>query len=395
MDHLQTTFSTQDFTVALNSGGDQRQRIEFKTLTRETNCMRTLQSLVLVTGFGALVAGCSEPPVDKGPVVRPVKIHTIGSLEPAALREFPGTIRAYQTAEMGFEGPGRVTEFLVREGVEVQKDQVLARLDPRDYEADLKAAQANLDKTQSDLERNLAINKRAPNSIPQEDIEGNQRAVDVSKAQWEIAKKALDDTELKTPFAGIMARKLVEDFANVQAKESVLIVQDNSILEIEIAVPERDFVRRQDQEETTEDATARIKPVVIVSALPDREFAARIKEFATTADPVTRTFSVKLNFDKPEDVNVLPGMTARARVVIDPESAWSVPATAAQADENGQAYVWKVDSGGMTVSRSAVEVGPLTGDRVFLKSGVEEGDMVAISGVISLREGMKVRKYEN
>jgi RND family efflux transporter MFP subunit len=217
----------------------------------------------------------------------------------------------------------------------------------------------------------------------------------VSEAQLEIKEKAVADTELVAPFAGVMARKLVEDFANVQAKEPVLILQDNSVLEIEVAVPERDFVRGKIQNETKEAATERLAPKVIVSSLPDREFPARIKEYATTADPVTRTFPVKLNFENPEDVTILPGMTARVRVVIDPESAWSVPVTAAQADENDQPYVWKVDSESMKVSKAAVELGPLTGDRVLLTGGVEKGDLVAISGVTSLREGLQVREYEN
>jgi RND family efflux transporter MFP subunit len=133
---------------------------------------------------------------------------------------------------------------------------------------------------------------------------------------------------------------------------------------------------------------------VIVSALPEREFPARIREYATVADPITRTFAVKLNFDNPEDANILPGMTARVRIIIDPQSAWSVPVTAAQADESGQAYVWQVDPEAMTVSRKPVELGPLTGDRVLLSSGVSEGDLVAISGVTALREDMRVREFE-
>ena len=88
-------------------------------------------------------------------------------------------------------------------------------------------------------------------------------------------------------------------------------------------------------------------------------------------------------------------MTARVRIVIDPESAWSVPVTAAQADAQEQPYVWKVDSESMTVTRSPVKLGPLTGDRVLLTDGVQDGDLVAISGVTSLREGMQVRKYDN
>jgi RND family efflux transporter MFP subunit len=359
--------------------------------------MRTIRSITLVIGLGVglSLAGCSEPPAEKEPPVRPVKIHTIGSLEPAAMREFPGTIRAYQTAEMGFEVSGRVTEFLVKEGDVVEKDAVLARLDARDYEQGLAVAQANLDKAQTDLTRSNNIFEEDPGAISQDDIERDKRAVQVTQAQWEIANKAVEDTKLRADFAGVMARKLVEDFANVQAKEPVLILQDNSVLEIEVAVPERDLVRRKNETETKEETSERIEAKVIVSALPDREFPAIIKEFATTADPVTRTFPVKLNFDNPEDVNILPGMTARVRVVIDPESAWSVPVTAAQADENEQSYVWKVDPESMKVSKSPVELGPLTGDRVLLTSGVQKGDLVAISGVTLLREDMQVRKYDN
>jgi hypothetical protein len=54
-----------------------------------------------------------------------------------------------------------------------------------------------------------------------------------------------------------------------------------------------------------------------------------------------------------------------------------------------------VDPESMKVTRSPVELGPLTGDRVLLTGGVEQGDLVAISGVNALREGMQVRKFEN
>ncbi|HIQ21619.1 MAG TPA: biotin/lipoyl-binding protein [Planctomycetes bacterium] len=90
-------------------------------------------TLDLSLGCGLFAAGCGEPPAEPEPPVRPVKIHVIGSLEPEAIIEYPGTIRAHQTAEMGFEVVGRVAEFLVREGDRVEKDAVLARLDPRDY----------------------------------------------------------------------------------------------------------------------------------------------------------------------------------------------------------------------------------------------------------------------
>ena len=371
--------------------------------------MRTTQSSALVLSLSVtlLLVGCRGEPKEENPPVRPVKIHTIGSLAPAALREYPGTIRAYQTAEMGFEVAGRVMDFLVAEGDAVKKDQVLARLDARDYKAEEKVAKANLAKAEADLQRSRNIQKEDPGAISADDIERDQRAVSVTQAKLEIAQKAVADTELIADFDGVIARKLVEDFANVHAKEPVIILQDNSTLEIEVAVPERDFIQRHSEDATKEDITKRLNPKVIVSSLPDREFTAWIKEYAMRADPVTRTFPVKLNFKRPSnpvepdakkqsDVNILPGMTARVRIVIDPESAWSVPATAAQADENGNPYVWKVDPHTMTVSRAPVTLGQFQADdRVLLKSGVKNGDMIVTSGVMLLREGMQVRKIDN
>ena len=88
-------------------------------------------------------------------------------------------------------------------------------------------------------------------------------------------------------------------------------------------------------------------------------------------------------------------MTARVRVVIDPERAWSVPSTAAQDDADGS-YVWKVDAETMTVSKQYVELADdMVEDRIRLKSGVQEGDLVAISGVLNLREGTKVKRFES
>lgn len=190
-----------------------------------------------------------------------------------------------------------------------------------------------------------------------------------------------------------MARKLVEDFQNVTAKEPVLVLQDTSTLEIEINVPERDIAEGP-TDRNNERVTEHTQPEVIVSALPELKFPAWIKEFASAADPVTRTFSVKLNFKNPGNVNILPGMTARVQVTVNPERAWSLPVRAALADDSGKAFVWKVDPESMTVSRAPVELGDLLDNRVKIAAGLAEGDVVAISGVNELRDDMVVRLIE-
>ena len=337
----------------------------------------------------SLVA-CEKPVVEEKPVVRPVKVQTIGRADEESRREYPGSIRALQHANMGFEVGGRIEEFYVREGDEVVQGEVLARLDARDYEADLEASKANLRKAESDLRRSRNIYKEDPGAISTETIDSHQRAVDVARANLAVSQKAYEDTKLRAPFSGLMARKLVEDFQNVQAKEPVLVLQDTSTLEIQINVPERDVARGSPQR-AVDSLTANLNPEVIVSALPDRTFPARFKEFAAAADPVTRTFSVKFNFDNPGDVNILPGMTARVQVTVNPERAWSVPVSAAVAGNSGKPFVWKLDRDTMKVSRTPVTLGELVDGRVRITEGVETDDLVVVSGVDQLREGMEVR----
>lgn len=348
-----------------------------------------------VTSFivALVVTACEQQVVEQEPVVRPIKFHTIGKADTAARREYPGSIRAYQHADLGFEVGGRIIEFYVREGEDVVQGEVLARLDPRDYEADLKAAQANLRKAESDLRRSRNIYKEDPGAISKETIDTHKRAVDVSNANLAISQKALDDTRLRAPFSGRMARRLVEDFETVQAKQPVLVLQDTSTLEIEINVPERD-VAEAPTDRRNEIVQARTEPEIIVSALPHLKFPGWIREWASTADPVTRTFAIRLNFKNPGNVNILPGMTARAQVTVNPERAWSVPVTATVAADDGSPFVWKIDTETKAVARAPVELGDLVGDRVRIVSGLEEGDLVAVSGVNQLRDGTVVRLIE-
>lgn len=367
-------------------------RIRVADRDRPSRFSRPLYA-VLGVSLAMFVAACDQPVVESEPIVRPVKVHTMGKPDVTSRREYPGSIRAFQHADMGFEVGGRITKFHVREGDEVAQGEVLAQLDARDFEANLKAVQANLRKAESDLKRSKNIYKEDSGAISTETIDTHQRAVDVAKANLEVSEKALDDTKLRAPFSGRMARKLVEDFQNVRAKEPVLVLQDTSTLEIEINVPERDIARGPPGRQA-EEITARTQPEVIVSALPDLKFPAWIKEFASAADPVTRTFSVKLNFKNPGDVNILPGMTARVQVTVNPERAWSLPVDAALADDAGKPFVWKLDPKTKAVARAPVELGDLVDNRVKVTAGLEEGDQVAISGVNQLRDDMVVRVIE-
>jgi RND family efflux transporter MFP subunit len=338
---------------------------------------------------------CGDEPAPQAPVARPVKIFEVRAGDAGPVLEFPGRISPAKQADMGFEVPGKIIEFPAQESQRVSEGTVLARLDPRDYQSTLDKERAYLNKAKTDLERFEFLYKQGVN--PLSDLERHQRNFEVAEANYEKAEKALEDTYLKAPFDGVVARKLVQDFVNVEAKETVLILQDDSTLEIKVSIPERDFAQMTPGL-TIAQRNARAMPTVTLSSMPDREFPAQIKEFATTADPVTRTFEATFSFDNPADVSVLPEMTAkvsiRRRETSLSTTEIQIPANAVVTIEGGEASVWVIDPDTMKVQSAPVVLGDLSGSQVIVKSGLEGGELIATSGVHHLRDGMPVRRFE-
>ena len=358
---------------------------------------KALATVVLSLTLGGVIAGCEAHPVSPKPVVRPIKIMVIEHQTASNVFEYPGKVSPAQESYMAFEVQGRITSFPVKEGQSVRKGTILAKLDPRDFEADYTAAVARLRQAKAEYQRYAALYEARNTSLSELQIK--QRKFEVQKATVRQAQKALNDTKLVAPFSGRVAKKLVKDFQNVQTKEQVLILQDTSSLEVLINVPERDWIDVKPGLGTQDITTSR-KPMFEITSIPNRQFPAWVKELATTADPETRTFEVTFGFDPPRDVTILPGMTARVILTSEGERArargYVLPANAVASDEQGEAYVWLVNPESMTVRRQPVTVANFSGKTdLEITAGLTTGNWVAVTGVHHLHEGMKVRRLDD
>ena len=350
--------------------------------------------LLIVLGSVALLTACERQEIEREPVVRPVRILLIGEEGAGRNLTYSGQIRAGDTANLGFEVPGRIVELPVIEGQQVGQGDLLARLDPADFQSQLDQAEANYRQAQTTFERYQEIVERG--AVSRQELDLRKRNYEVAQAELATARKALSDTRLVAPFSGEIGRRLVDNFVNVRAKEAVVVLQDLTTLEMVISIPEQDWARARPGL-TREQRTELIQPMVSLTMIPDRAFPARLKEVATVADPVTRTFEVIAEFDNPSDVSVLPGMTANISITVpggnlvaNEPIGYMIPSNAVLADEQGNATVWKIDSETMTASRVRVEVGEMAGSDVRVLAGLRPGDRVATTGVHNLREGMQV-----
>ena len=357
---------------------------------------KPLAWFVSLAALVMMLPSCKEEMVaEVVPPPRPIKIFRLGGPQGATRPDYPGRIKSRKVVELAFEVPGRIVDWNVEEGQIVQRGEVLSRLDPRDYQAEVDAARARLALAQAEYRRESKL--FASGSGTQRDLDVATRARDVSRAELKIAQKALEDTKLRAIFDGVIARKLVSDFRNVAAREPVLLLQDESVMEVVVDVPERDLATGRREEVDLDAWTDRVKPVVELSAAPGRRHPVRLSELATAADPSTRTFRATFIMEKPNDVGVLSGMTAKlilSEGSTTPGEDFFIPAQAIVADADKSPFVWLVDSDSMTVSKRPIQVGAVTGDRVVVTEGLEGGESIAMTGVHLLSQGRVVTEME-
>ncbi|MEP6633477.1 MAG: efflux RND transporter periplasmic adaptor subunit [Luteimonas sp.] len=248
-----------------------------------------------------------------------------------------GTLSAISTVVVGSQISGQVTDVLVDFNDRVKKDQVLARIDPSSYEAQiaqgsaaiasarasLTQAQATLRNAQLDYDRKAGLGERQ--LVARSDVDLARAALDqargaVNAAQAQIVQQSastqttrinLERTVIRAPVDGVVLTRTIEPgqtvAASLQAPELFKIAEDLGKMKIELAVDEADI--------------GQVKAGQIVSftadAFPDRQFKGAVQQVrlaATTTNNVV-TYPVEVTVDN-SDGTLLPGLTVNAEIEV-------------------------------------------------------------------------------
>ena len=394
----------------------------------------------------------TQAPIEK--VVQPVKTIILTSSDAQEPERVPGKVMASQRAELKFQVPGKLLEFPIKESQKVAKGDLLARIDPRDYKTNLAKVNSQIDQAksklkamqvgarpedvkvlQAELEASTArfqeskqqykryqglwkkrvisksefdskestynVAKAQLNTAKQtlnkgkvgarkEDVDAMKSSIKGLLAQQEEAQNALDDTYLKAPFAGVIAKTFVKNFQNVESKDPILSLQNISKLEIIINVPEQIVISSKEADS--------YQFMAEFEAAKDRSFPLELKEYKTEADQKTQTYRAVFTMEAPEDLKILPGMTTTMTVTEKATGTaiknFLVPAHAVFADELNKQYIWVVQPD-MTVQKIEVTVGELTRDNIQLLSGVNGGERIVTAGVHFLQPSMEVKLFDS
>lgn len=351
------------------------------------NTIRFGGALVAAIFFGISLGGCGgEPEQEAAPVVRPVKTVVVGG-DVGGTRVLPARIEAAQRAVLSFRVGGPLVELPVVKGQQVQKGDLVARIDPRDFQIAVNEARANFTKAEADYKRYENLYER--NAVSVADLDVRRSQFEVAQSKLEEAEANLSDTRLVAPFTGNITERYVENFQTVQPKQEIAALQNFDALDVVVDVPEQMIA-------TVKRGAEGVAAVARFEVARDREFPLTFREVAAQADPKTLTYEVRLTMESPEDLNILTGMSAevvvRSTGAVARDSLFVLPSSAVYAaDEDGQSSVWVIGDD-LTAHRRVVKVGEVRGTgSVQIISGLQAGERVAVAAVSQLREGMKVR----
>jgi membrane fusion protein (multidrug efflux system) len=318
---------------------------------------------------------------------------SVSSGDVRKLLSLSGALRAYNQAVVKARVAGEVREVLVREGEAVQLDQILVKMDTADYDARLAQARGSLAAANGQLE--IARQARDNNKILLDKAFISQNSYDNTKNQYAIAlanvdsargavsvaQKALADTVIRAPIAGLISSRSVQPGEKISPDNKLFEVVDLRVMEMEAPVPTQDIASikiGQQVQLKIEGVTQMVNGKV-----------SRINPGTVTG---SRSIMTYIQIANPDGV-LRAGMFGEAQLVIAQKNGVLIVPQTAVRTENDKTFVYVIENN--TLQQKPVSLG-MQGDAngvavVELLSGVGKDAIVVKTNLGSLRAGIPVK----
>ena len=408
---------------------------------------------VLLAIISFFLSSCDSNEIEtkeKKSVVRPVKTITVKAESSSIQKTYAASVLATQQVDLSFRVSGKIQELPIKNGDRVKKDDVIAKLDERDFKARItqtksqinqanaqlkamkagarpedvaslnaavKAAQAQYNQAKTQFIRTQSLVKKQV--IARQELDKDHSALEVAKANLDAKKqelrkgkaggrkedvsaqvaaiqglqsqlKNLEDTladaTLRAPFDGIISSRKVENFANIQAKEPIATIQRESA-EVDLV-----FSIPAPDVVILSPLREQLDIKVILDSFPDREFTAERKEFSREADSATQTYEGRVAIKTTKNEPILPGMSGSLIVTANAggKESYSLPLSAISSKPSGNPFIWLVNDENKLAKRD-ITIGEASGDSVAVSDGIKTGDVVVTAGLSALQDDMVVK----
>lgn len=350
---------------------------------------------VLISGSFSACGGQDQ--AEQEELIRPVRSQQVFLSGSDQVRTFSGTAQAGLEAKLSFKVAGTIQRLMVKVGDKVRQGQVIAALDPQDYdlqvqrsEAALARAKASARSASADYSRVRALYENR--NASRNDLDQARAAAESSRAEvasgskdLELARLQLGYTRLNAPAACYVASAPAEVNENVKAGETIMEVVCGSRLEVEVGVPEVFIARVKKGSAVT----------ATFDAIPGLQFPSIVTKVGVASGRTGTTFPVTVQLQQrvpgfrsglaAEVIFRFEGRKGEARIL--------VPSVAVGEDREGR-YVYVLDElidGVGRVTRTPVVIGELHAEGLEIIDGLSDGTRIVTAGVRRIHEGQQVR----
>lgn len=369
-------------------------RIEESTHPRRAGWAAALIAAGVGFALGCGDEGTAESDQAPDPP-KPVQVEIVQPRTHRTFTHIPGVVEAESSMSLSFRVPGTVDGFAVEEGAYVERGELIATLDRRDYvravdlaRAALAGAEARAADARRELDREQRL--RSSNSTSAQSLDSAQSSHQVAaselrhaRLELEAADTALEDCNLEAPVSGYLEKRLIEKHEFATPEIPVAILTELDTLKVMASVADRAL------SSLGVGTRARLRS----SAWPGRVFDAEIARVAMAADTATHTLPIEIAVANP-DLALRPAMVVEVELETgEANELITAPMNAVMRDGALRTVCFVVVSG-ESEERAAVRpvsLGKLVADRVEITSGLREGDRLIVQGQHFLRDGDGVR----
>jgi len=325
--------------------------------------------MVLIVMSGLLFFACSEKAaVELKENVHQIKVDKIVSFNISNPVFASGKVASSSEKKLAFKTGGIIKTINVREGEAVKKGKPIATLDLSEITPRYNQALNAFEKSKRDHER--VKNLYADSVASLEQLQDTKTALDVAEANLSIAAFNLENSKIIAPSDGVILKKLAETKEVIgQGVPVVLFGTDKGAWSIKVGVADRNIVKLS-MEDSVE---------IRLDAFPDEILGGKINSLGSFANPYNGTYEVEIEF-LPENLKMRSGYVGKVTIYPAAKQNYKLVPVESLVEGNGdEGFVFTVGNSNR-VKKSPVRIAFVYGDKLALKDGPEEGEVIATSG---------------
>jgi len=347
--------------------------------------------LMVIAGWQIIKLLTEKPQTNTTPKPT-VKVQAVTETEKEKRQVFTGNVQSVQEAFISPKIDGKIRSILVDNGDYVNAGETVVILEENDYRNSLTASQGALKKAEAQLASTAADYERIKRlamegAVSQKEQEDAGAALKMAEGDFETAQAAvagasdtLGYTRITSPITGYVANRNIMLGQVLEAGTPMMTIEDISSVYIVVNVAQKELGQQF--------VALGIPAEMEVEGINGRKFTGTVEIINPVANSSARVFECKIRVPNPDAI-IKPGMFARVTIKSSTiTKVLAIPQTAI-INSSGQYFAYIIDDG--VAKRQQITIGDVIGRMVEIKSGLKQGQEIAVTNINKLKEGDRVK----